>query len=187
MDNDSANFCFIVGSFARTAPHLRDASSDVDIIANNVMSEDEIKILLFSKYPHLGKLQVPLDISFRHPVNNSITYRIAYWQKPDFISLIPETKVTLDFVITERNVPNCLRDPNKEEFAKYVRTNTSLDFYKLKGLWKAVRHYGYQNMYAALENIPDRETILAIFEMAKDPSHGDVCLSITDRPFISCK
>jgi len=157
-----SDFCFIVGSFAYTAPNLRNASSDIDILSSENFSEEDIRRILLDKYPNLSK-DVPLDISYRAPAN--LSFKIAYWQEEKCISL-SLTNVKIHFIKTPIDIPNALRHPDKREFINYVTTSETIDFYNTRGLLKSIRHYGEEDFWKVVVQLPTKELFIKAYQLA---------------------
>jgi hypothetical protein len=157
------DFCFIVGSFAQNDGRLIRKTSDIDILVNEGFSEKRIRHLLFQRYPQLDR-NTPLDISYRIPTNGMITFKTAYWQADKFIPLIPSI-VELVLVRTPPDVPNCLRDPNKQTFIDYVTTSEIIDFHYVAGLPKSIRHYGEFDFWCIIDSLPEKKLFIEAYSL----------------------
>lgn len=172
-----ATYCFIVGSFAYTAPDLRDPKSDVDILASSDLSDDSIRKALFESFPNLPST-THLDITRRGLVDGRVPFKIAYWQEDKYISLI-DSPVTIAFTKTPPNIPNCLRDPNKQAFIDYMHTSHVLEFHRLSGLIKSIEHYGWPEFNLVIEHFIEKPLLLSVVEDAKKQPKSRDILSIS--------
>jgi|ERR1700733_2196062 len=155
------SFAFVVGSFACTAPFLRALTSDIDVLVSVDLDDDTtIRELVMARYPSLSK-DVVIDRSVRVPRDGVITFKHAWWQLPQWVSLVPSS-VTLQWVPTPIDVPNALRHPDKQVFIDYARNCDVLDFYRLDTLPKAIQHYGVEAFWDVVNSLPERD----VFEWA---------------------
>jgi hypothetical protein len=56
-----------------------------------------------------------------------------------------------------------------------------LDFHKLGGLHKAIKHYGVGEFWQTVDILPDKDIIRQIVEMALKPEFKNTTLQLLDR------
>src|SRR5581483_219791 len=103
-------FCYIIGSFAYTAPLLRTPESDIDILCSRDMDEFEIRYYLEKKFPQLPR-NIQLDIKHTEPNSGKIDYIICYWQQGKYIALVDNKEVTPIAYRKPKTLTCILRDP----------------------------------------------------------------------------
>jgi hypothetical protein len=162
------NYIFIIGSFAYTAPNLRCTTSDIDVLSN--LSEEGVRQIVLEKYPHLPK-DVPIDLTNKKVNDDTITFKIAYWQEPRYLSLIPTT-IKLCFIKTECDVTNALRHPDKNEFTTYVATSPKIELHDLNALLKSISHYGEEAFWTVVNASEHKEFFLEMYTRAKEGQKG---------------
>lgn len=119
-------FCYIIGSFAVTAPILRTPESDIDIVCSENMDEFEIRYYLKKLYPSIDN-KIKLDVHYVKPDRRIVKYDICYWQEPKSIPLINNKRIILEAIKDGKDMPSLIRDPNKEPLIKYLKTEPILD------------------------------------------------------------
>lgn len=150
LPNDN-KFCYVVGSFAVTAPNLRTSESDIDIVCSEKMSQCEIRHYLHNKYPHLPN-DIPIDVHFGIPENGVVKYKICYWQHSnDHIMLRGCRGVRLLGVRDLPDLPSVVRDPNKEALFTYLNDYDDINVGHPVHLKKSInKHYGMDDFNDAL-------------------------------------
>ena len=138
-------FCYIVGSFAITAPNLRTPNSDIDVICSMEMNETEIRYLIKQKFPNLPH-DIPIDIAYKQPENGIIERKICYWQnKNDYITLKYNKHIHLKMIHHPINLPSVCRNPNKTELFSYLDESKIIDMYNPYHCYKSIKnHYGLE-------------------------------------------
>ena len=90
---DNSIFCYIVGSFARTASKFRTPKSDNDILSSPNFDKYEIDCLLRRKYPDIPH-NTKIDINYVLLINNpNITFDELHDEK-DFTSVVRNSDAT---------------------------------------------------------------------------------------------
>jgi hypothetical protein len=178
------SYCFISGSFAHSAPSLERPTSDIDVQCSEDFSEEEVRLLVQSRFPGI-KSDVTFDI-IRQPlsVTKPIIYGVHYYFK-DFktIELYPHPKLEVRSV-ADKSFSSTLRDPDKTQFYNYIRTTNWIEFFQIRkkdgplelctsyfsGTYnKSVERYGSSEYLSAISNLPEEKIYKALhmrgFEM----------------------
>jgi len=111
-------FCYIIGSFANTAPNLRTPQSDIDIICSTNIDEFEIRYFLKKEYPNIPP-DIKLDIHYSTPVNNTVEYNICYWQNSAYLPLISNNSIHMVPVRGNIDLPSVLRNEKNNDLPEY--------------------------------------------------------------------
>ena len=125
-NSGSDKFCYIVGSFASTAPNLRTPISDIDIICSKHVDEFEIRYHLKKKFPNIPS-DIPLDIKYLTPTNGVISYQICYWQEPKCIPIIDNSNIKPVGIHGEINLPALVRNPKKKDLISYLNNSKQIE------------------------------------------------------------
>jgi len=153
--NKSNKFCYIIGSFAITAPILRTPNSDVDIVCSNDMDEFEVRYYLNKKYPNLAS-NIKLDIQYIKPVDGKIIFGICYWQKSInkySIELIRNNNFKLCPYINEIDLATIVRHPNKSKVKEYIESNNNIKITNNNHCHKSIKnHYGICDFKNTINN-----------------------------------
>lgn len=152
-DNNKPNkFCYIIGSFASTAPNLRTPKSDVDILCSTNIDEFQIRHYLKQKYPNLPA-NIPLDIKYVKAENGSADYPICYWQNPKYIPIIDNQNIKPRGVPGIIDLPSVARNPDKNELVRYLNQCKQIDLTHPIHFANSVRnHYGENDFLRALNH-----------------------------------
>ena len=52
----------------------------------------------------------------------------------------------------------------------YVKESKEVDFYRLNGLLKSIKHYGGKQFWKVIDSLPDRDLFAQVYQMALDGS-----------------
>lgn len=140
MDNQPEKFCYIVGSFATTAPVRRTANSNIDIICSENVDESNIRHHLKIKYPNLPN-DVPLTIHRKKSVDGIVQYGICYWQKGMRIKLFSNQQIILLATHDPIDLPSVIRDPCKENLVEYLNSAKQLVINCPKKFYDSVNYH----------------------------------------------
>ena len=149
----SNKFCYIYGSFAKTAPNFRSENSDIDILCSQNFDKYEIMYILKEKYPNL-KDDVKIDMHYTYPDEAGIVYYpISYWQSEGVIPIVKNDNIK---AIPRRGIKyleSVIRDPNKDILINYLNTANNIDIYNpLHFYHSTINHYGIDNFINVVDN-----------------------------------
>jgi len=152
-ENGPKNFCYIVGSFASTAPKLRTPKSDIDVICSTDVDENEIRYHLKKRYPNIPPT-IPIDIKYVTPTSeNVINYQVCYWQDAKYLPLIENSNIRLNSVRKEKTLPCVVRNPNKQELSTYLNTAKKIDVSHPLHYTNSIKnHYGEFNFHSTVNS-----------------------------------
>lgn len=148
MPDMSEPFCYAYGSFVRTAPFLRRADSDIDLICHNA-TESEIRQALHDKYdaqkhPHLKTATLEIQAP-TYDDNGKLVISKSYFQPCRITHLFGERKSHT--CISMMQFSDHFRNPDKRALVREL-SKDRIDWIRLNGSTKysqnhAIdRHYG---------------------------------------------
>ena len=152
---DNNKFCYVVGSFAHTAPNFRTPKSDIDVLSSVDFDNYEIEYLIKQKYPDIpSNTKIDIHYAKPDPSNKKVTHRICYWQEKKYISLINNPSITLHIILDDKDLPSVIRNPNVTELIKYlndpasieIKLHTSIHIYR-----SIKRHYKKNNYISVVD------------------------------------
>lgn len=146
-------FCYIVGSFAKTAPNFRTPDSDIDIVCSNGFDEFEIRYFIKQRFPYVPS-DIHIDISKKCPDNGIVTHTICYWQNEnEYIMLRGNRNIRFVSVRNTIDLPSVVRDPNKTMLSSYLNHSKIIDIGSPIHFSRSVnKHYGFTEFNTVLNN-----------------------------------